>query len=354
MSTPIRREEAIELDRSWLVVVVFVDMVKYSRQSQEVQAEWRERFKQYLTEAIKDCPESGRVILDCGDGAAIVFLGDPEQGLRCALGVLGSIVGEKKGPSLTPMKARLGINLGSVRLVRDINGNIAAAGDGINVGQRVMSFAGDNQILVSRSFYEVASLLADKYSSLFRYSGVQKDKHQREHTLYELHLPGAVPATPALAPETNPKWSLAPAQLATLERQLAHFVGPIARHLVENAAHRAGSAAELRGTLLAILPNQADQETFLHSCHELLPETAGASPSAPAEPAPPASASALDSVILERAQKALASYIGPMARVLVKRAARTAPTPAALYELLAVEIPSATDRAAFLRQSAQP
>src|SRR5258707_3812321 len=123
--------------------------------------------------------------------------------LLCALHVLEAIVAER-GPLPIPMKARLGINLGSVKLVRDINGNLAAAGDGINVGQRVMSFARDNQILVSRSFYEVASLLADKYATLFKHHGVQKDKHAREHTLYELRLPQATPAPLFTDSETKP------------------------------------------------------------------------------------------------------------------------------------------------------
>ncbi len=36
---------------------------------------------------------------------------------------------------------RAGINLGPVRLVRDINSQPNIIGDGINVAQRVMSFA---------------------------------------------------------------------------------------------------------------------------------------------------------------------------------------------------------------------
>src|SRR5207253_3001177 len=80
----------------------------------------------------------------------------------------------------------LGINLGPVKLVRDINANVNALGDGINVAQRIMSFAGPNQVLVSRSFFEVISRLSDDYNRLFRYDGVRQDKHVREHTVYEL------------------------------------------------------------------------------------------------------------------------------------------------------------------------
>ena len=45
--------------------------------------------------------------------------------------------------------ARIGLNLGPVRLVRDLNGRPNIIGDGINVAQRVMAFADAGQILVS-------------------------------------------------------------------------------------------------------------------------------------------------------------------------------------------------------------
>ena len=50
---------------------------------------------------------------------------------------------------------RMGVNLGPVRLVKDLNAQLNIIGDGINVAQRVMSFSDPGQLLVSRSFYEV-------------------------------------------------------------------------------------------------------------------------------------------------------------------------------------------------------
>src|SRR3954454_1335982 len=97
---------------------------------------------------------------------------------------------------------RLGINLGSVKIVRDINGNLNALGDGINVAQRVMSFAAPNQVLVSQSFFEVVSRLSDDYKALFRYDSVRKDKHVREHVVYEV-TPTSLGASSAAAIETE-------------------------------------------------------------------------------------------------------------------------------------------------------
>ncbi|HTW70551.1 MAG TPA: serine/threonine-protein kinase [Acetobacteraceae bacterium] len=52
----------------------------------------------------------------------------------------------------------------------------------------------------------------------------------------------------------------------------------------------------------------------------------------------------------QQAEKALAEYVGPIAKVLVKRALQRASSPAALWDTLAAEIEHGGDRAAFLRQ----
>jgi hypothetical protein len=70
-------------------------------------------------------------------------------------------------------------------------------GDGINVAQRVMSFARPGQLLVSRSFYEVVSCLSRDYLNLFRHEGSRTDKHVREHEVYS--VVGGTPTTRRLA-----------------------------------------------------------------------------------------------------------------------------------------------------------
>ena len=113
-----------------------------------------------------------------------------------------------------PFKVRIGINLGPVKLVRDINGAPNAIGDGMNAGQRVMSFAGENQILVSQSYFEVVSRLSDDYKNLFTLKGVETDKHIREHTVYHLSPPGAQhgPVSVIAPPEAMPLPVAAPPQ----------------------------------------------------------------------------------------------------------------------------------------------
>ena len=177
-------------DRTWLCSVLFMDIAKYSSQSVEMQMKWKARFNAYLAEAIHEVPENERVILDTGDGAAVCFLGAPEAAMFAALHLWQCFVRDEREQS-PGLRVRIGINLGSVKLVKDLNGSLNAIGDGINAGQRIMSFAPENQILVSQSFFEVVSRLSDDYKGLFKLKGVETDKHIREHTVYSLLPPGS-------------------------------------------------------------------------------------------------------------------------------------------------------------------
>ncbi len=169
--------------------VLFLDIVEYSKKSVAGQISLKDRFNSYLSAAIRDVPMTDRIILDTGDGAAINFLGDVEDALKAALGLRESLLNEE--PDVEhPLLVRMGVNLGPVRLVRDINGQPNIVGDGINVAQRVMGFADAAQILVSRSYYDAVSRLSPQYAGMFHYQGSRTDKHVREHEVYAIGYPG--------------------------------------------------------------------------------------------------------------------------------------------------------------------
>ena len=63
---------------------------------------------------------------------------------------------------------------------------------------------------------------------------------------------------------------------------------------------------------------------------------------------PPSGTATLNPGVLEATVKDLAVYIGPMAKIIVNRAAKQAQNPKQLYEAVAGEIASPTDRARFL------
>jgi len=174
--------------RTFMCAVVFIDIVEYSKKPVARQLVIKQRFNAIVGKGLENVPAADRIILDTGDGAALCFLGDPEDALFVTNSIRNDFATETEVPEL---KVRIGINLGPVKVMRDLNGNPNIVGDGINVAQRVMSFAQTNQILVSRSYYEVVSRLTQEYSQLFRFVGAREDKHVREHELYEVAVGGS-------------------------------------------------------------------------------------------------------------------------------------------------------------------
>ena len=170
--------------RTLVCSIVFLDIVEYSTRPVAEQLLFKQAFNKLLSSALENVPSRDRVVLDTGDGAAITFLGDPEDALFVAMSLRAAARAEATGA----IAIRIGINLGPVRLVKDINGQMNIIGDGINVAQRVMSFAQSGQLLVSRSFYEVVSCLSLDYASLFSYVGARTDKHVREHEVYSVGI----------------------------------------------------------------------------------------------------------------------------------------------------------------------
>jgi len=170
--------------RTLVCSIVFLDIVEYSTKPVAEQLLLKQSFNKLLTASLENVPSRDRVVLDTGDGAGITFLGDPEDALFVAMSLRAAARAEATGA----IAIRIGINLGPVRLVKDINGQMNIIGDGINVAQRIMSFAQSGQLLVSRSFYEVVSCLSLDYASLFSYVGARTDKHVREHEVYSVGI----------------------------------------------------------------------------------------------------------------------------------------------------------------------
>jgi class 3 adenylate cyclase len=177
-----------QTNRTFICSTVFVDLVEYSRKSVSEQLALKDRFTALLAEALEGIDVNERIILDTGDGAAMSFLGDPEHALVVGLSLRrafrGAPAADPAAEAAPSAPIRIGINLGPVKLVKDINGHPNIVGDGINVAQRIMSFADSGQILVSRSFHDVVACLSEDYASLFKFEGSRTDKHVRDHEVY--------------------------------------------------------------------------------------------------------------------------------------------------------------------------
>jgi class 3 adenylate cyclase len=349
--------------RTLLVTVVFVDIVDYSTGVVAQQFDLKTRLNEMLARALEPVPVAERIILDTGDGAAICFLGDPEDALIAASNLRAAASGA--------LALRLGINLGPVKIVNDANGRPNVIGDGINDAQRIMSFAEPNQIFVSRPYYEVLSRLSHEYSRLFAYVGLHRDKHIREHEVYAVTSADS-PAAPAIgeapdaseparppgpvvdteyvppAPAASPPARFDPAVLARLEATLARSIGPLARVILRKAAVSAANLPQLCRVLTASVP-EANQAEFTRQIGDLagsgapVAGPAGRPPSAPAA-APPA----FTAEVLAKATERLAGYIGPVAKVMVKKAAAQATSPLDFYQRLAQHIDDPANRERFL------
>jgi class 3 adenylate cyclase len=178
------RERSTDTKRTFIASILFLDIVGYSKRSVDEQVHCKRHFNMLIGKSIANIEEADRVLLDTGDGAALCFLENPEEALNAAIRLLRVILGLKK-TNAPYYQLYLGINLGPIKIMQDFNSQRNVIGDGINVAQRIVSFAKPNQLLVSRSFYELVVSLNQSRKVLFKYQGIHLDKHEREHEVYE-------------------------------------------------------------------------------------------------------------------------------------------------------------------------
>lgn len=261
--------------RTWLCNVLFLDIVGYTKLSVERQMAVREHFYALVDEGMANLARDECITLDAGDGMAICYLGDPEELLLVAISLRDAF--RKHDHTLSPYKVRLGINLGPVKIV-ELQGERRVIGDAINVAARIMAFAQPNQLLVSRSFYEVVGCVSENYSTMFNYLGMRADKHVRQHAVYEIvsegearseaaaPQPPANQASPVPAAAALPRALFDEAQLTQVAYQLAGYIGPLALILVKKAAKEAQDLDDLYHMLAKdVLPTEEQKRQFLNS-----------------------------------------------------------------------------------------
>jgi hypothetical protein len=258
-------------NRTWLCTVLFMDIVSYSTHSVEHQMMVKQSFSDLASDALRGLPDEDCIKLDTGDGLAVCYLGAPEDMLYVSIGLRDAFV-DVKSICTTCYSVRMGINLGPVKILEDINGQRNAIGDGINSAQRIMSFAQPNQLLVSRTYYDVISCLSDENPKMFAYIGVHNDKHVRQYDVYEVTAnkgrgrggpvagnadPGGDAAAPQHADDLDERI------LRIVQEQLAVIIGPMAGVLVKRALRRSSSLEQLYQLLAEEIPSAQERERFL-------------------------------------------------------------------------------------------
>ena len=349
--------------------ILFLDIVAYSKASVNEQYELKSNFNQLIASKISHVPESARITLDTGDGAVICFMGDPEEVLVAAKDIQRSLLQQER------LQVRMGLHIGPIRIINDLNGHKNVIGDGINVGQRVMSFADSNTLVVSRAFYEIVSCIADGAARGFSYLGERRDKHDRVHEIYEVLADNALLAIDDRTISLNAKLSvennsLDPNVIARIEQELTLHLGPLAPVLIRKVIARVSSEADLRNHLALSIADLAQRELFLqggggNSQNNSIRLNSGLSQkftnsatvtSAKLDSHPVSEPGAsirpwLTPDSIATLEKSLAVAIGPLARVLVKKEVRKAENLAMLCEALALHIDNLDARKKFIHDA---
>ena len=152
--------------------------------------------------------------------------------------------------------------------------------------------------------------------------------------------------------------------LGIVEKHLATFVGPLAGIIASRTAAKAKDPAELLTLLAATLHVEAERQAFLARKNEFLlsltrpskrtspDETPARTESQPsARTSPPAE---LTPAAIRHASELLASYLGPVSRILAERAAQRAGSLTALYTSLAEHLRDDSERERFLKDAGFP
>jgi serine/threonine-protein kinase len=166
--------------------------------------------------------------------------------------------------------------------------------------------------------------------------------------------PGA--ATPDANPQTvTPEAVFTTEMLREIERDLATFIGPMASIAVKRAARQSGDLLALYQLLGRQVANPKDHAEFLARGRQRAAMRVG--PPRPSPRPPPAktieqrpdhSVKSPNPASIVAIESDLTRYIGPIARILVKRELTKFESLAKLCLVLATHIPDERERRAFL------
>jgi len=137
--------------------------------------------------------------------------------------------------------------------------------------------------------------------------------------------------------------------LRTVERRLAHYVGPMARVMIRRAASQTADLGELYSLLSENIQNPEERRKFFEEARASGVDTGG-SPRVHMTAAQAAAKSVpLERSFVDETTQRLAVYLGPIAKVVTSRAAQKAASREEFVELVAGHL-GTQDRGAFLRE----
>jgi hypothetical protein len=149
-----------------------------------------------------------------------------------------------------------------------------------------------------------------------------------------------------------PVLAIAPEVLAQIEGSLSRHLGPLAKVLIRKTQAETTDFDTFFHLLAEQIPDDEEQKTFLAKVASFKPKAKSRPEGVKAAPPPPAeskaSAKGFAPEVLATAERALASYVGPLAKLLIRDAATQTSDLKELYRKLADHIDSEEERRDFL------
>jgi serine/threonine protein kinase len=150
-----------------------------------------------------------------------------------------------------------------------------------------------------------------------------------------------------------PATTLPDETLQAIELSLAQHIGPLSKALVRKAAAQAQTVEALTEMLSRFIDSEKARTSFLASTRLLSSGGVSGKPSPLTGKGAPATGgsgrAAIDPALIETVERELVSMLGPVARILVKRALTGARNADDLIQALAQELHGTGQREAFLR-----
>jgi serine/threonine protein kinase len=163
----------------------------------------------------------------------------------------------------------------------------------------------------------------------------------------------AEPASPTTEAQSAANWPKD--VLRAVEKQLAVFVGPLAKVIVKKAAARTRDADEFYNLLAAGIERESDRNAFLAGmrnqgtgCKDSGYQAVRAQVRQSLQN--PAQDETLTPAVVQKAARLLGQYVGPLSGLFTKKAAQIADCERTLYILLAEHVPD-SERDRFLQEA---
>ena len=144
------------------------------------------------TETFINRDPNSTVILPTGDGMAIGFSDSPEYPLRLSIQLHKMLTEYNKAKRRKDEKVllRIGIDIGPVYIIKDLNGQDNVWGPGIILTRRVMDLAGDQNIFCSSRFAEDVRVLSPEYKEIIHPIGDYSIKHGEQLNIFNIYGEG--------------------------------------------------------------------------------------------------------------------------------------------------------------------